>query len=238
MSGSVGIARDRAPLLGAEHPDSGLRRRLGRALSREPFAVLVLALDALILTALLPFVVGSDSWLALVGGREVAHDWLPHHDTLTIWPHGATWIDQQWLGQLIFYGIHAAGGFRLLLLVHVAVLLGSYALALGYAFRSGATSRSVAAARPLGEHPRVRGARRRSRRRVVGGAADPGRAPVGRAQGARRSRRARCRGGALPVRVALRPRARGLLPRHPRRPGLPRLRDRVGADGLSERLGL
>ena len=144
MSGSVGIARDRAPLLGAEHPDSGLRRRLGRALSREPFAVLVLALDALILTALLPFVVGSDSWLALVGGREVAHDWLPHHDTLTIWPHGATWIDQQWLGQLIFYGIHAAGGFRLLLLVHVAVLLGSYALALGYAFRSGATSRSVA----------------------------------------------------------------------------------------------
>src|SRR6266511_1056162 len=120
MSGSVGIARDRAPLLGAEHPDSGLRRRLGRALSREPFAVLVLALDALILTALLPFVVGSDSWLALVGGREVAHDWLPHHDTLTIWPHGATWIDQQWLGQLIFYGIHAAGGFRLLLLVLLA----------------------------------------------------------------------------------------------------------------------
>src|SRR6266542_1803523 len=144
MSGSVGIARDRAPLLGAVHPDAGLRRRLGRALSREPFAVLVLALDALILTALLPFVVGSDSWLALVGGREVAHDWLPHHDTLTIWPHGATWIDQQWLGQLIFYGIHAAGGFRLLLLVHVAVLLGSYALALGYAFRSGATSRSGA----------------------------------------------------------------------------------------------
>src|SRR6266545_3787724 len=123
MSGSVGIARDRAPLLGAEHPDSGLRRRLGRALSREPFAVLVLALDALILTALLPFVVGSDSWLALVGGREVAHDWLPEHDTLTIWPHGATWVDQQWLGQLVMYGLHAAGGFRLLGVVHVVVIV-------------------------------------------------------------------------------------------------------------------
>ena len=152
MSGSAGIVRDRAraDVDTEPQPSVRLRGRLARVLSREPFVLLVFALDALILTSLLPFVVGSDSWLALVAGRRVAHDWLPHHDTLTIWSHGATWIDQQWLGQLVFYALHAAGGFRLLLLVHVAVLLGSYALALAYAFRSGATSRSIAVIGALG----------------------------------------------------------------------------------------
>jgi hypothetical protein len=152
MSGSVGVARGRAPVAadGAPGPISRLRRRSTEALSREPFVVLVLALDALILTTLLPFVVGSDTWLALVGGRRVDQGWLPHHDTLTIWSHGATWIDQQWLGQLLFYWIHAAGGFRLLLMVHVAVLLGAYVLALAFAFRSGASSRSVAVVGAVG----------------------------------------------------------------------------------------
>src|SRR6266536_1803745 len=151
MSGSVGVAGGRAPvpLDSALGPSSRLRRRSAEVLAREPFIVLVLGLYTVILTGLLPLFVGSDTWLALVAGRRVAHGWLPHHETLTIWSHGATWIDQQWLGQLLFYGLHAAGGFRLLMFVHVVVLVSAFVLALAFA-RRGAASRSVAVVGALG----------------------------------------------------------------------------------------
>src|ERR1051326_1755855 len=148
MSGLVGgNVRVRAPVgYDAEaESHSKLRSRALGLLAREPFVVFVLALDALVLAIRLPeLFVGSDTWLSLVGGRQVWNSWLPGHDTLTIWPHGAKWVDQQWLGQLLMYGLHAAGGMRLVLLVHVALLVGAFALALGFAGRSGATSRSVA----------------------------------------------------------------------------------------------
>jgi len=146
VGSSVGIASGKTPAIidAAVGPIWRVRGRFAEALSREPFVVLVLALYALILTSLLPLVVGSDTWLALVSGRGVAKNWLPRHDTLTVWSHGASWIDQQWLGQLLFYWTQAAGGFRLLLLLHVALLLGAFSLALAFAHRSGASIRSVA----------------------------------------------------------------------------------------------
>src|SRR5512132_2139426 len=113
-----------------------------RFLAREPFVLLVVALDALIVSVLLPLLVRSDTWLALVGGRQVWHSGLPHHDTLTVWSQGHAWVDQQWLGQLVFYGIHAAGGLRLLLLVHAIVLVTALTLALTFALRTGASPRS------------------------------------------------------------------------------------------------
>lgn len=125
-------------------PIPRVRRRVAELLAREPFVVLVLALDALVLTFRLPDVVGSDTWLALVGGRLVSNSWLPHHDTLTIWSQGTTWVDQQWLGQLLFYGLQAVGGLRLLLLVHVALLVVALGLALAFARHRGASARSVA----------------------------------------------------------------------------------------------
>lgn len=148
MSGLVGgNVRVRAPagLDPAVEGHSNFRSRAMELLAREPFLAFVLALDALVLAIKLPeLFVGSDTWLALVGGRQVWSGGLPHHDTITIWSHGATWVDQQWLGQLLFYGIHAVGGLRLLLLVHAALLVGSFALALTFARRAGASSRSVA----------------------------------------------------------------------------------------------
>jgi hypothetical protein len=120
------------------------RRRTLDLLAREPFTVFVPAVYALFLSAYLAdLFVQSDTWLALVGGRQVWRDGLPHHDTLTIWSRGATWVDQQWLGQLAFYAVHALGGLRLLLFVHAALLVAAFALALGFARRSGASSRSV-----------------------------------------------------------------------------------------------
>jgi hypothetical protein len=146
MNGSAGgVAHVRSPVdadTGAERIP-GVRGRAANFLAREPFVLLALAVDALALTFHLPDLVAPDTWLALVGGRFVSHHWLPHHETLTIWSHGATWVDQQWLGQLLFYWIQVAGGLRLLLIVHAAVLVAAFALALDFSRRSGASARSV-----------------------------------------------------------------------------------------------
>jgi hypothetical protein len=147
MSGLVGgNVRVRVPvdLDTAAEANSNFRNRATQLLAREPFVVFVLALDALVLAVRLPeLFVRSDTWLSLVGGRQVWSHGLPRHDTLTIWSSGATWVDQQWLGQLLLYGIHALGGLRMLLLVHAALLVAAFALALVFARRNGASSRSV-----------------------------------------------------------------------------------------------
>src|SRR5438477_9769200 len=132
------------PLGASPLPRVRLRVRLEAVAVHEPFVALVLVLAALFLTFRPSVFVRSDTWLALVGGRTVWHSWLPRHDTLTVWAHGATWIDQQWLGQLLFYGIDAVGGLRLLLLVHSALILAALGLVFAYARRSGGSSRSVA----------------------------------------------------------------------------------------------
>jgi hypothetical protein len=125
-------------------PSVRARSGVVETLAREPFVLLVLALDALFLGLRPSIHVRSDTWLALVAGRVVSTDGLPHHDTLTIWAHDKTWIDQQWLGQLLFYWTHAAGGLRLLLFMHVMVLVLAFGLALAFARRAGGSSRSVA----------------------------------------------------------------------------------------------
>ena len=67
----------------------------------------------LLVVAFLPVELVQDSYLALVSGREVALHGLPQHDALTIWTLGARWIDQQWLGQLFYYGLARVGGIRM-----------------------------------------------------------------------------------------------------------------------------
>jgi hypothetical protein len=147
MDGSLrGPVEVRAPVAIDSASEVGARR-FGDALARvvrEPFLLLVLAAEALVLAIRLPDLVASDTWLALVAGRRIATGSLPHHDTLTIWPHGATWVDQQWLGQLFMYEIQGVGELRLVLFVNALVLLASFALALGVARWMGGSSRSVA----------------------------------------------------------------------------------------------
>src|SRR5436305_4877660 len=63
-----------------------------------------LAAIAIVLLTLVPKCFLQDSWLALVAGRNVAQHGIPYHETLTIFGHGRTWIDQQWLSQLLMYG--------------------------------------------------------------------------------------------------------------------------------------
>ncbi|MDX6514814.1 MAG: hypothetical protein QOH73_480, partial [Gaiellaceae bacterium] len=72
----------------------------------------------------IPHAIQSDTWLALVAGREVAQHGIPAHDTLTIWGQGKSWIDQQWLAQLAFYRLFALGGFPLVALAQLVALGG------------------------------------------------------------------------------------------------------------------
>jgi hypothetical protein len=53
--------------------------------------------------------------MTLAGGRLVATSGIAHHELLTVWAHGRTWIDQQWLAQLLFYRTYTAGGIRAVL---------------------------------------------------------------------------------------------------------------------------
>jgi hypothetical protein len=85
----------------------------------------------------------SDSWLVVLGGREVVQHGLPHHDTLTIWTQGREWVDQQWLGQLAFYGLYALGGIKLALIGHVTAASTAFILALVAARWRGGSTRSV-----------------------------------------------------------------------------------------------
>ena len=128
-------------------PDALARARaaLAAATVREALPLAALALQAALVAAVLPFTVVQDTWLALVAGREVAASGLPSADSLTVFATGATWVDQQWLGQLALYGLHALGGLQLALVVHAVVLVGTLAAALVAARRLGGSARAVAA---------------------------------------------------------------------------------------------
>lgn len=122
---------------------AGLRSRFLTFAAREASLLSVLAFYLVMVVGSAPYELVQDSWLTLVSGREVVTNGLPHVDTLTTWTLGVPWIDQQWLAQSIFYGLHVAGGLKLVLLVHAAALVGALALALAAARSLGASGRSV-----------------------------------------------------------------------------------------------
>jgi hypothetical protein len=112
-------------------------------LEREAFPVAIGALYGIVLLLLMPGELVQDSWSTLVGGREIANHGLPHRETLTVMAHGVRWIDQQWLSQILFYEMFQAGGYRLILLVHVALIASAFGLALVAARHGGASPLSV-----------------------------------------------------------------------------------------------
>jgi hypothetical protein len=85
----------------------------------------------------------GDTWMMLVGGREVAQHGLPHRDTLFLWTHGRAWIDQQWFAQLFYYQAHVLGGVRLVLIANTFFVVGAAAIAFSFARLRGASPRAV-----------------------------------------------------------------------------------------------
>ena len=119
-------------------------RQLLVRLEQESLLLAALALYATILLVGLPKLLAPDTWLAFVAGREIIDSGLPRHDSLTTWANGAEWIDQPWLGQLLLYGAHAAGGMRLALLVGAAAVVTTLGLVAAYGRRRGASAGAVA----------------------------------------------------------------------------------------------
>lgn len=122
-----------------------------RFLETEGLVVAVVVGWVALLAVALSGTLVSDSWLALVDGRYVAHHWLPHVDTLTYWSRGHRWIDQQWGAQLVLYWAAAVGGVKAAALLGVCCVgaaLGGLAVA---ARRLGgsAWSTALAVALPL-----------------------------------------------------------------------------------------
>jgi hypothetical protein len=120
------------------------RIRVLDALEQNTFVVLVLAAVGALQAALSRVAIGSDSWYTLIGGRLVARSWLPHHDALTVFSAGRSWVDQQWLAHLVLYGLWWAGGWPLALLALLGAYVVAFAIAAAAARALGASERSTA----------------------------------------------------------------------------------------------
>lgn len=104
--------------------------------------IALLTLVAVVVMAIEAGSVQPDTWLALVGGREIVEHGLPHH-ALTGLPAGRTWVDQEWLSQLIMYGVLRLGGLGLLVLVNGLVLLAALLGAVLASLRLGVRPRTL-----------------------------------------------------------------------------------------------
>ena len=122
--------------------DSGLATLTARA-EREAFLVVLFVIYLIGAAHNMPSQVAADTWMMLAYGREIVHHGLPSHDTLTIWAHGRPWVDQQWLGQLLTYGLFTLGGIRAVLAANVLALGAGTGLALVAARRLGGSPRTV-----------------------------------------------------------------------------------------------
>jgi len=105
--------------------------------------VATVALYAVVVTVTARQDLVQDTWLTLVDGREVAQNGIPHHDSLFIWTYGRPWVNQQWLGQLFFYGLYVVGGIRLVLLGHVGMLVAAAAVLVATARARGASPKAI-----------------------------------------------------------------------------------------------
>src|SRR2546423_335750 len=90
-----------------------------------------------------PYWLEADSWLTLLGGREIHERGIPRTDELAVLTHGQQWVDQQWLAQVFFWNLTRLGGIRLDLLVTIALLVAPLLLAVRVARRRGASPISI-----------------------------------------------------------------------------------------------
>ena len=117
---------------------------LRRVLETSPFPILLVSLVGIVLLSVFgPSLVVGDTWLTLMAGREVVEHGLPSTETITMLGQGATWTDQQWLAQVVFYGAHGLAGMRAVVLLDVLLVLLALAFATATARTSGASSRST-----------------------------------------------------------------------------------------------
>jgi hypothetical protein len=95
-----------------------------------PFLPWLVALVALSLVVSLEYsrYLFADSYYDLYAGRYIVQHGIPHWNVVTVVAHGAPWIDQQWLAQVIYYGAWAAGGYPAVALLSSLVLTSGFAV--------------------------------------------------------------------------------------------------------------
>ena len=141
---SANVAEDVAGARAPSVSDFGRTPALRRVLETSPFPILLVSLVGIVLlTVFGPSLVVGDTWLTLMAGREVVEHGLPSTETITLLGQGATWTDQQWLAQVVFYGAHGLAGMRAVVLLDVLLVLLALAFATATARTSGASSRST-----------------------------------------------------------------------------------------------
>jgi len=138
-SGIVNNTSQQAPGR-VERPAGPIRRLIGAALDDNLLVVVILML-AIFLLVVGRTLLGVDSWLTLVSGREIAQHGLPHHEALTTIPAGRVWTDQQWLAQLVFYGLDQVGGIGLTVVFHALMVSAALAITVVASRVRGASSR-------------------------------------------------------------------------------------------------
>jgi hypothetical protein len=121
-----------------------LPRRASERLKSDALPIILVSYLAMVWMVQLRMQVAADSWLNLVGGREIVRHGIPRHDALTVISHGRQWIDEQWLANVVFYAIYRIGGVPLVAHVNVLIFVSSVALAFVIARRRGASTTAVA----------------------------------------------------------------------------------------------
>ncbi len=89
-------------------------------------------------------VVQTDTWVALVSGREVAQHGPPTVEHLTLLAQGRRWVDQQWLAQFLLYEVERLGGIGLVVAACLAAALCAFVLLAVFAQARGASPLSLA----------------------------------------------------------------------------------------------
>jgi hypothetical protein len=119
-------------------------RAAARTVEENGLLVVLFGATAIIVfAAAAPILLGSDFWLGLVAGREIAESGLPEEDTLTVFARGREWVDQQWLAHLFFYGLVWLGGLSLALVVGGGAALSAFVLATAVARARGGSLRAT-----------------------------------------------------------------------------------------------
>jgi hypothetical protein len=112
-------------------------------LEQEAFPIVAAAAVVAGLARAMPQLLLPDTWLALVAGRLIAADGLPHRDTLTFWTLGRSWTDQQWAAHLLLYEAAHVGGLRTAIAVGMGCVAAAVVLIAVVARRLGGSPRSA-----------------------------------------------------------------------------------------------
>ena len=118
---------------GLERRPAGLGQepsRVGDVRQDSPFMAWLLVIVALgfVVNVLSDRHLYSDSFYDLYSGRYILRHGIPHWNVVTVMSHGAPWIDQQWLAQVLYYGAWAADGYPAVAVLSALLVTSGFAV--------------------------------------------------------------------------------------------------------------